>query len=367
MLETRVLIAGGGPAGASCGRFLAREGIDSIILEKNLEGEKPCGGGIPSGAFTELGLPQSLISRKITMMRVHPPASASFDIQFPSGYIGIVNRKNFDHGLREMARAEGAQLLAGAFVRFIHKEKGKIVSEVRTADGDEKTLKIRSEYVIAADGVNSRVRAALGLKPVRSLYTLGTKVNLETDACEFFFGGAAVNGYSWIFPSAGLSSVGIGSTDAKILKPALEQMMANLGAGMDGLRLRGYRIPLWEAEPMRMANILFTGDSAGAVMPFTFEGIYYAMRSGTFAAEAIKAGKPGDYPKYWKSRFRLRFMLMKSLWGLFLKNDADTARLLNVFRNKVVQQRGIRLWLEKSDRKGSLYSFINALRKQITF
>lgn len=368
MLETRVLIIGGGPAGATCGRFLAAGGMDSIIIEKDLQGEKPCGGGIPSAAFDEIGLPESLIKRKIKMIRVHPPFGSSFEIPFDSGYIGIVDRKHFDFELRQIARAEGACVMAGQFVRFIHKEKGKIISEVRAADSEgEDTFNIRSEYVIAADGVNSRVRAALGLKPVRALHTLGVKAPLDTNACEFFFGGAAVSGYSWIFPSSGLSSIGTGGTDARMLKPALERMFERIGMRTDGLRLRGYKIPLWEAEQLRMGNILFAGDSAGSVMPFTFEGIYYAMRSGMFAAEAIKAGAPDEYPLYWKKRFRLRFTFMKGLWDLFLKNDNDTERLLNVFRSKMVQQMGIRLWLEKSNRRGSLYSFVKALRKHLVF
>jgi geranylgeranyl reductase len=34
-------------------------------------------------------------------------------------------------------------------------------------------------------------------------------------------------------------------------------------------------------------RIFYVGDSASLVMPFTYEGIYYALKSGHLAAEAI--------------------------------------------------------------------------------
>ncbi|PIX87991.1 MAG: hypothetical protein COZ31_07570, partial [Nitrospirae bacterium CG_4_10_14_3_um_filter_44_29] len=35
MLRTKVLVVGGGPAGSTAARFLAKEGIDAILLERN--------------------------------------------------------------------------------------------------------------------------------------------------------------------------------------------------------------------------------------------------------------------------------------------------------------------------------------------
>jgi len=55
---------------------------------------------------------------------------------------------------------------------------------------------------------------------------------------------------------------------------------------------RVYRIPVWNKS-----KILFAGDSAGQVLPLTYEGIYYAMKAGEFAARAIIENKVDNYNK----------------------------------------------------------------------
>ena len=375
-LETRVLIVGGGPAGATAARFLAASGVDCIILERHPRRTKPCGGGIPCGAFEELQLPENLIKKKVCALRVSPPKSTPFEICFQSGYIGIVERREFDSALREMAQAQGARLLDGEFLRFMPPENGRrndnIVCEA-VSSGER--LEVRSELVIAADGVNSRVRTALGMKPMASLYTLGAKLpagGTMGNSCEFYFGRFATGGYSWIFPGGASVSAGTGSTDPGKLKPAYERLLAEKGVPPEAAAApgpRGYRIPLWEGQPLvrEKEKVLFAGDSAGLVMPFTFEGIYYAMRAGQLAAQAIAEGDPGLYGKLWRQRFRSRFLLMKGLWRIFLTTEAGTEALISAFRDERVQQMGIKLWLDKTSGRGTLASFINVLRKRVLF
>ena len=368
-LEARILIVGGGPAGATAGRVLAAGGADCIILEKNLLGTKPCGGAIPSGAFEEFCLPLSAIKRRVNLLRVSPPRSSAFEIGLGEGYLGMVERREFDQMLRGMARAEGVAVMKGHFSRILESGSHAVLSEAEI--GGQKT-EIRSEYVIAADGVNSRVRSSMGLRPVTSLHTLGVKLPLQKpfreNCCEFHFGSSARGGYSWIFPGGSSVSAGTGSTNPKKLRSGLQGFLAQKKwpwTGENGAR--GYRIPLWEPNPLVRGNVLFAGDSAAHVMPFTFEGIYYAMRAAQFAAEALLKDKPGLYRKLWRQRFRSRFLLMKTLWSTFLKNETATELLLSAFRDERVQQRGIKLWLDKTEGRGSFVSFANALRKYVLF
>ncbi|MDA8327063.1 MAG: geranylgeranyl reductase family protein [Nitrospiraceae bacterium] len=370
-LETKVLIVGGGPAGATAGRVLAAAGVDCIILEKNPQGAKPCGGGIPFGAFEVFQLPLSVIKRRVNVIRVSPPKSSPFEIRFENGYIGMVERREFDSVLRDMARAEGAAVMKGAFVKIRECGKTAVLSE---AEIEGQTMEVRSEYLLAADGVNSRVRSSLGMKHINSLYTLGVKLPLDGNpfrgnCCEFYFDASARGGYSWIFPGASNVSAGTGSTNPKKLKAGLQRLLLQKGFPPDFQTnsLRGYRIPLWEQQPLVRGNVLFAGDSASHVMPFTFEGIYYAMRAAQFAAEALIQGNPGLYRKLWRQRFRARFLLMKTLWTAFLRNERGMETLLSAFRDERVQQRGIRLWLDKTEGRGSFVSFVNALRKYVLF
>ncbi len=79
-LSAKVLVIGGGPAGATAARFLADQGIDVILLERNLFFVKPCGGGLSIGAFDELGIPKTAIKKEVKKIRVISPLGERLDI-----------------------------------------------------------------------------------------------------------------------------------------------------------------------------------------------------------------------------------------------------------------------------------------------
>jgi flavin-dependent dehydrogenase len=60
------------------------------------------------------------------------------------------------------------------------------------------------------------------------------------------------------------------------------------------------------ALPATMPGLLLVGDAARVVEPFTGEGIYYALRSGELAAEAIIAGQPAGYALAHRALYRGR-------------------------------------------------------------
>ncbi len=55
-MKCQVLVVGGGPAGSTAARLLAEKGIETVLIEKNLSFNKPCGGGIPSAGLKEFFL-----------------------------------------------------------------------------------------------------------------------------------------------------------------------------------------------------------------------------------------------------------------------------------------------------------------------
>lgn len=359
-LRCRALVVGGGPAGSQAARFLAASGIDTVLLERDFNHVKPCGGGIPSGAFTEIDIPPYLIEKKISKVRLYSPSGRTVEVRFRDGFIAIVNRPRFDSALRQEAARAGAMLVEGGFLRFA--DAGRtMTSEVLSSD---KRILIKSDYVIAADGVNSRVRASMGMKPQRHIYTLtGKSAPAELDACEFWLASSHAPGfYSWAFPHPEGISAGTGCATPQKAGVLLEEFKLRRRLA-DIAPARGYKIPVWEKTPLVRDRVLFAGDAAGHVMPLTFEGIYYAMRSAIFAAEAIVKDKPADYGRMWGKRFQMRFSLAKSLWMRFLKDDESMERFVSVCEMQPVQDVCSRLWLHKGSDKGGLVSFLNVFRK----
>jgi len=369
MLRTKVLVIGGGPAGSTAARFLAKEGVDTLLVERNFSFVKPCGGGIPSPAFEELDLPMDAIKKLVNSVKVVSPTGEELQIPLSGGTIAIVERSNFDPLLRKKAEEAGARLLEARFFRFIKVGK-TMTAEVVAVDGH---IDICADYVIAADGVNSRVRTALDIKPVPSIMTMSERRRgAHTDFCEFWYGSNhAPRFYSWVFPASGGISVGTGSTDSRAVKIFLERFIERRGLGGSGDRreregqisLRAYKIPFWQDDLYCRGRVLFVGDAAGLVMPMSYEGIYYAMKSGEFAARAILKGKMRDYRALWRKRFSKSFFIMKRLWEYFLKDDERADTLVQLFKRPQIQDAAMGLWLKKDVKKETFLSYLSLIKE----
>jgi geranylgeranyl reductase len=359
-LSAKVLVVGGGPAGAIGAKTLAESGVEVILLERNFLTEKPCGGGIPLSAFDELCIPNDLIRREIKHIKMVSPSGEELVIELRGGTLAIVDRKEFDRALRGEAEKKGAQVIEGEFRGFSTGHKGYRVETLIKGIKAE----IMSEYVIAADGVNSRVRAALGIRPPKTLVTFSEKIKgIDTKCCEFWFGASHAPGsYSWVFPGPEGISSGTGSSEPGKVLALYNVFREKRGMTLKGMR-RVYKIPLWEGDLYNKNNIIFAGDSAGQVLPLNYEGIYYAMKSGALAARAIIERRADNYKRMWKRSFQKRFSLMDRLRGYFLKDDVAMEKLVALHRRSEVQEVSMRLWLRKDSGRQGLQNYIKLFWK----
>ncbi len=356
-IKTHTLIIGGGPAGSTAARFLAKNGKDVIVLERNLNYIKPCGGGLSINSFDEFEIPYDAIKKTTKSIILVSPSGQRLEINLKDNNIAIVERGEFDRILRKQAEKCGARII-NAELKDIHgKSKYEIIAE-----GERNLYKIEAEYIVAADGVNSKTRTILGLKPIKSFFTISEYISdIFVDNCEFWFGSShAPNAYSWVFPANNGISIGTGTFSQGTIHAFFDKFIQRVGINKHGIR-KVYRIPVWQGDLFNIDKILFAGDSAGHVLPLTYEGIYYAMKSAEYAARAIIDNKVSNYKKKWKSRFQKRFLLMCKLRDYFLKNDESTERLVSIHRRAEIQDASLRLWLAKESSKGSLMDYIKLI------
>jgi geranylgeranyl diphosphate/geranylgeranyl-bacteriochlorophyllide a reductase len=358
-LHAKVLIIGGGPAGATAAKVLAIHKVEVILLERNLSFSKPCGGGLTLSAFDEFSLPKTLIEKEVRSIKLISPSGVDAVIGLGKSGLAIVQRKKFDAVLREKALEEGSRIIEGEFTAITGKQLYRI--EALTGNGK---AEITAEYVIAADGVNSQIRKFLGFGQTKSLFALSEYIpGLQNEVCEFWFGSSHAPGYySWVFPAHEGITLGTGCTVSGELQNLFEKFKIRKGIKTEGLR-RIYRIPLWKGDLYQSGRVLFAGDAAGQVLPLTYEGIYYAMKSGELAALAILEGKVNKYKQMWISRFQKRFLLMDKLRAYFLKNDTSAERLVALHKRPEIQQASLRLWLMKDSSEKGFFSYSGLFRK----
>ena len=89
------VIIGGGPSGATAAAELALQNRKVAFIDR--EGRiKPCGGAVPPRLIRDFNIPDSQIVAKIKTARMISPTSRMVDIPIENGYVGMVERENFD-------------------------------------------------------------------------------------------------------------------------------------------------------------------------------------------------------------------------------------------------------------------------------
>jgi geranylgeranyl reductase len=351
-----VVVVGGGPAGATAADEFARAGRSVLLLDK--AGRiKPCGGAIPPRLVRDFDIPAGLLCAHIRAARMVAPSRRTVDMPIDGGYVGMVDRGEFDEFLRARAAARGATRRAGAFERVERAGPGDApVVHYRTKGGDRSAS---ARLVIGADGALSQVaRQEVSPRGPRMVFAYHEIVRAPAAAaatdydgarCDVVYDGAtSPDFYGWVFPHGGTISVGSGSARKGFnLRQSVAELRAR--AGLDGaatVRREGAPIPM---KPLARwdngRDVLLAGDAAGVVAPASGEGIYYAMVGGQLAARAgLEFLEKGDARALGLARKRFMKAHGRVFWVLgvmqyfWYANDKRRERFVSICRDADVQE-----------------------------
>jgi geranylgeranyl reductase family protein len=326
--DAEVIVVGAGPAGSTAATYLARSGLDVLLLEKStFPREKVCGDGLtPRGVkqLIDLGIDTReeagwLHNRGLRVVTAHH----NMELDWPdlSGYppYGLVRpRSDFDELLAHNAQRSGARLLERTTVTgaITDDRTGRVVGVKAHAGPDKAPVTYRAPLVLACDGVSARLALSVGIdkrddRPmgvaVRRYYTSPrTKDDYLESHLELWDRSDPAHpillpGYGWIFGMGdGTVNVGLGilSTSGAFKSTDYRALMRSWVAGLPADweftedtatgKIGGAALPMgFNRTPHYRDGLLLVGDAGGMVNPFNGEGIGFAMETAKIAAECV--------------------------------------------------------------------------------
>ncbi len=319
--EYDVIIVGGGPAGCSAAICLARQGCKVLLMDKaQFPRDKVCGDGV--GPLTlevldRLGVLQVMMDRnpwRVEGIDFFSPAGQR--VRAPFSHLEgrykhglVLPRREFDFLLWQHVRGfsnvqvlencEGVDLIsAGSKIVGIQARYGSSLED------------FRGKVILGADGAYSLVAKRIS-SPTRIFrsYAFAARgyfhqVEGLTNQIEIHCEKNLLPGYGWIFPiGEDSANVGVGIASRFLKKKDMNKLFHSFIWGNPPLRQRfrkarlvensfkGFPIPFGTLGPRRShKNVLLLGDAGRFADVLSGEGIYYALRGGECAAEAIHKG-----------------------------------------------------------------------------
>ena len=366
-----VVVVGGGPAGATAAQELAGNGHSVLLLDR--AGRiKPCGGAIPPRLIKDFEIPDHLLVARARSARMIAPSNLAVDIPIDNGFVGMVDRADFDEWLRERAATSGAVRRIGTFERLSRDPDGISVVHYQAREhhhrGEGKPAQVRARTIIGADGAKSQVarQSIEGAKDTEYVFAYHEIVKApaikpagyDGTRCDVYYQGKlSPDFYGWVFPHGDTLSIGTGSADKGFsLRGAVGALRASAGlADAEVLRREGAPLPM---KPLKRwdngRDVVLAGDAAGVVAPASGEGIYYAMFGGQLAAQAahemLRTGDArclGLARKRFMKKHRTVFTVLGVMQWFWYSSEKRRERFVKICEDRDVQQLTFESYMNK--------------------
>ena len=361
-----VAVIGAGPGGSAAAHYLAKSGLDVLLLDKSeFPRDKTCGDGLTPRALhvlDDMGILDEVRSAgfQINGLELHARAGNSLRAPIPKhpqypDHLLIVPRFKLDDIIRRRAINSGAQFEAPIRVRSFETEADRV--RIHT-DAASQTFEAR--VAILAIGANMRLLQDLGILRRQPEMIIAARAYYEgmtglSDHVEAHFANVPLPGYGWVFPiSSTAANVGVGywpsSAPWRKLPASARQVMdgflrnPKISSRLEGAERQGpiksYPLRIdFATAPTHGERILLVGETAGLVSPLTGEGIDFALECGKLAAEYLVEAFPrgefgfASYDRLLRSHFQSIFRFLNYTRRLYL-NPLLMGRMITIAKRR---------------------------------
>ncbi|MEF2146543.1 MAG: geranylgeranyl reductase family protein [Desulfovibrionaceae bacterium] len=302
------LVVGGGPAGSAAATLLATRGRNVALIDRAcFPRPKLCGGLLTWKTLQALRAALGLTIEDLYKNGCLLGSSSAYALYLREKALStgrtqdpfyFVDRTLFDHLLLEQAVRSGVSVFQGVAAAECNPAEGWLA----TVDG----RRFEANFIIGADGANSRVRRFVAGTPKQRARWRGnladsmeirvprTSVPAPLNALDHpqLHVGFIRCGYGWVFPNPETLVVGMcGLRERTSLQKHFANYLRFLGIPPEAAPWHGHPLPYgnWLSKPGK-GRVLLAGDAAGLVEPTLGEGLFYALASGRYAALSVLDG-----------------------------------------------------------------------------
>lgn len=264
------------------------------------------------------------------------------------GSLAVASRREFDSQLVAAACAAGATLLPTRVRSIVREDRHW---RIGTTNGRSYTM----DFVVGADGANSYVRRQVSapFRPEQMSIATGFFAHGKTSDEILIEFTSDPPGYIWSFPrrdhlAVGIcAQVGAGATSSTLRNQVLQWMTSKGLTAHARLEPYSWPIPSLSVGDLHTTLLagpgyLLTGDAAGLVDPITREGIFFALQSASFAADAILSGSNGDRSSMYQQRVKDE-IVPELTRAARLKDAFFRPRFIRLMLRALASSEGVRL------------------------
>jgi geranylgeranyl reductase family protein len=356
-----VIIVGAGPSGSTAALRLKQKGVrDVLFIDRDtFPRDKTCGSGLSPMAIAladELGYGDELRSRgyRIDQLWLGTPGGRRILLRSNVETV-VMLRKDYDNMLVTKAREAGAEFRDNTRVRELITQGGRTVG-VRLESGEE----LFASFVFVAGGAHDKWTE--DPRPKRSIATLmgwWEDFEFEPHTMDMIFDKNLSPLYGWMFPESNTRvNIGIcidgqeddGSKTRRSVRELFDQFLKDhyadkLKRAKQVGRFKGHPIvyTTWIANTYAPGRLTI-GEAARVTHHLTGEGIFQAMQTGVFGADAVASilrenvSETRAFETYqWKLRARFvpGFVVGHGLRALMKTPVLD--RLADLYSNDMVR------------------------------